>query len=112
MNKRAVELGKKYLAEHDPEMKFFINGDRVPFLAIKSNRPNADYFEPDFSSIYEQVYNYFLNNDTQATKQKAFELAGIFRDKAEQLKAAAKTLDKPEQIQAVIDGCLSYIRRL
>lgn len=104
--KQAVRLGKKYLAEHEPEIKIIYDGKNVPQLAIKSNRPNTDYFIPDISSIYAQVHNYFIQN---SAKQRAKDLAELLRDKAEQLNEAAITLDD-KCIQACIRGCLECFR--
>ena len=56
-----IELGKQYLAEHANDIKIFIDGNNVPFLGIKSNRPGVDYFEPDLSDFYTQVGDYFMD---------------------------------------------------
>ena len=43
-------------------------------------------------------------------KQDAYELAALFSDRAQQLRAAIRTFDKREDIQAVINGCLSSLK--
>ena len=43
-------------------------------------------------------------------KQDALNLAGLLLDKANQLKAAALTLDKRENMQAIMMGCLSSLK--
>ena len=43
-------------------------------------------------------------------KQDAHELAALLSDRAQQLRAAIRALDKREDIQAVINGCLSSLK--